>query len=73
MAAVRTDLRFKVACGLPVGHAGFDPSVLTYWRRRLAGSERPNRIFEAVKTVGGLGQLTARISDLRLSGGRYWV
>jgi IS5 family transposase len=51
MAAVRTDLRFKVACGLPVGHAGFDPSVLTYWRRRLAGSERPNRIFEAVKTV----------------------
>ncbi len=51
MAAVRTDLRWKVACGLPVGHAGFDASVLTYWRRRLAASDRPNRIFEAVKAV----------------------
>ncbi len=29
MAAVRTDLRWKVACGLPVGHVGFDPSTLT--------------------------------------------
>jgi IS5 family transposase len=51
MAAVRTDLRWKVACGLPVGHAGFDASTLTYWRRRLAASDRPNRIFEAVRTV----------------------
>jgi IS5 family transposase len=51
MAAVRTDLRWKVACGLPVGHAGFDASTLTYWRRRLAGSDRPNRIFDAVRTV----------------------
>ncbi len=47
MAAVRTDLRWQVACGLPVGHAGFDASVLTYLRRRLATSDRPNRIFEA--------------------------
>ena len=30
MAALPTDLRWKVACGLPVGHAGFDPSTLTY-------------------------------------------
>lgn len=51
MAAVRTDLRWKVACGLPIGHEGFHPSVLTYWRRRLAASARPERIFEAVKTV----------------------
>lgn len=51
MAAVRTDLRWKVACGLPVGHGGFDASTLTYWRRRLAGSDRPNRIFDAVRTV----------------------
>ncbi len=51
MAAVRTDLRWKVACGLPVGHGGFDPSVLTYWRRRLAGSARPDRIFDAVRAV----------------------
>jgi IS5 family transposase len=51
MAAVRTDLRWKVACGLPVGHAGFDASTLTYWRRRLAASDRPNRIFDAVRAV----------------------
>lgn len=51
MAAVRTDLRWKVACGLPIGHAGFDSSTLTYWRKRLAASPAPNRIFEAVKTV----------------------
>ena len=44
MAAVRTDLRWKVACGLPVGHGGFDASTLTYWRRRLAAYDRPDRI-----------------------------
>ena len=51
MAAVRTDLRWKVACGLPIGHAGYDPSTLTYWRKRLAASDSPNRIFDAVKAV----------------------
>jgi len=51
MAAVRTDLRWKVACGLPVGHVGFDASTLTYWRRRLLASDRPNRIFDAVRAV----------------------
>ena len=51
MAALRTDLRWKVACGLPIGHGGFDPSTLTYWRRRLAGSPAPNRISSC--RVGG--------------------
>jgi IS5 family transposase len=51
MAALRTDLRWKVACGLPIGHRGYDPSTLTYWRKRLAASAAPNRIFEAVKAV----------------------
>jgi IS5 family transposase len=51
MAALRTDLRWKVACGLPVGHAGYDASTLTYWRKRLAASSAPNRIFVAVKAV----------------------
>jgi IS5 family transposase len=51
MAALRTDLRWKVACGLAIGHGGYDSSVLTYWRRRLAASTRPDRIFEAVKEV----------------------
>jgi len=29
----------------------FHPSTLTYWRRRLAGSDAPNRIFDAVRAV----------------------
>jgi hypothetical protein len=51
VAAVRCDIRWKVACGLPLDHEGFHPSTLTYWRRRLAGSDRPNRIFDAVRAV----------------------
>ncbi len=51
LVALRTDLQWKVATGLPIGHAGFDPSTLTYWRRRLAGSNRPHRIADAVMTV----------------------
>jgi transposase len=49
--AVTFDLRWKAACGLPVAAGGFHPTTLTYWRRRLAASERPNRIFDAVKAV----------------------
>jgi Transposase domain (DUF772)/Transposase DDE domain len=49
--AVTFDLRWKAACGLPVTATGFHPTTLTYWRRRLAASDRPNRIFEVVKAV----------------------
>jgi len=49
--AVTFDLRWKAACGLPVTAAGFHPTTLTYWRRRLAASARPNRIFDAVRAV----------------------
>jgi hypothetical protein len=49
--AVRCDLRWKVACGLALDDAGFHPSTLVYWRRRLARSERPHRISDAVKAV----------------------
>ena len=49
--AVTFDLRWKAACGLAVTAPGFHPTVLTYWRRRLARSQRPNRIFDAVKSV----------------------
>jgi len=49
--ALRFDLRWKAACGLAVTDTGFDPSTLTYWRRRLAASTRPNRIFEVVAQV----------------------
>jgi IS5 family transposase len=49
--AVTFDLRWKAACGLPVTAAAFHPTVLTYWRRRLAASDRPQRIFDAVRDV----------------------
>jgi hypothetical protein len=49
--AARCDLRWKAACGFPLDHGGFDPSTLVYWRRRLARSDRPHRINEAVAAV----------------------
>jgi hypothetical protein len=51
--AARCDLRWKAACGFPLDHAGFDPSTLVYWRRRLAKSQRPHRISDAVRQVIG--------------------
>ena len=59
--AARCDLRWKVACGFPLDHGGFDPSTLVYWRRRIAKSDRPHRVNDAVKTViGQTGILTGR-------------
>lgn len=49
--ALTFDLRWKAACGYALDARGFDPSTLTYWRRRLAASERPQRIFEVVREV----------------------
>jgi Transposase DDE domain/Transposase domain (DUF772) len=51
MQALRCDIRWKVACGLPIDHEGFHPTTLTVWRNRLRVSDRPDRIFEAVRTV----------------------
>ena len=59
--AVTFDLRWKAACGLPVTAGAFHATTLTYWRRRLAASDRPNRIFEAVKAVvAATGALTGK-------------
>jgi IS5 family transposase len=49
--AVTFDLRWKAACGIAIDAGSFHPSVLTYWRRRLAASDRPHRIFEVVREV----------------------
>jgi IS5 family transposase len=65
--AVTFDLRWKTACGLAVSDGAFHATTLTYWRRRLAASDAPNRIFEAVKTVvaetGVLAGKTRRALD----------
>jgi hypothetical protein len=65
--AVMFDLRWKTACGMAVSAGAFHATTLTYWRRRLAASDRPNRIFEAVKAVmaqtGALAGRTRRALD----------
>ena len=49
--AVRFDVRWKVAIGAALDDPGFDPSTLVYWRRRIATSERPHRVNDAVRKV----------------------
>jgi hypothetical protein len=65
--ALRCDLRWKVACGLSLTDNGFHPTTWLYWRRRLAASKRPNRIFDVVREViaatGVLGGKTRRALD----------
>jgi IS5 family transposase len=59
--AVTFDLRWKAACGFALTQPAFHPSVLTYWRRRLAASDRPHRIFDAVtEVIAQSGALTGR-------------
>jgi hypothetical protein len=50
ISALRRDIAWKVACGLRLDE-GFHPTVLVYWRARLRASERPRRLFDAVRQV----------------------
>jgi IS5 family transposase len=59
--AVRFDVRWKAAIGAALDDAGFDPSSLVYWRYRIAKSQRPHRVNDAVKVVvAGTGVLRGR-------------
>ena len=64
---LRCDVRWKAAAGLGIDDEGFDASVLTLWRQRLRASERPERIFDAVREVaaecGALSKRTRRALD----------
>ena len=64
---LRCDVRWKAAAGLGIDDEGFDASVLTLWRQRLRASERPERIFDAVRGVaaecGALSKRTRRALD----------
>jgi IS5 family transposase len=51
ISALRRDIAWKVACGLRLDDEGFHPTVLVYWRNRIRASQRPRRIFEAVRQV----------------------
>ncbi len=58
---LRTNIAWKVATGMALDDAGFHPTVLTLWRNRLRASERPQRIFDAVRAVvDETGVLAAR-------------
>src|ERR1017187_7702767 len=45
------DIRWKVACGRSLLETSFDPTALVHWRKRIAKSERPDRVFDAVAEV----------------------
>ena len=45
------NIAWKVAAGLSLTDPGFHPTVLTLWRTRLRASDRPERIFAAVRAV----------------------
>jgi IS5 family transposase len=68
--ALKDRISWKVACGLALDDAGFDYSVLTYWRSRLRRSAHPERIFDAVREVvaatGVLAKRTRRALDSTL-------
>jgi DDE family transposase/transposase-like protein DUF772 len=49
--ALKSGIRWKVACGRSLTQMSFDPSTLVYWRRRIAASDRPDRVFDAVAEV----------------------
>ena len=53
LQSLATDLRWKVAAGLAITDPGFHPTVLTLWRNKLRNSDRPERIFDAVRDVIG--------------------
>src|SRR4051812_787850 len=65
--ALTFDLRWKAATGWPVDKPGFHPTVLTLWRRRLARSDRPERIFQAGREIvaasGAVSGKTRRVLD----------
>jgi len=46
------DLRWKVALHLPLDYPGFDPSSLTYFRRRLVENSRERYAFDRLVAVG---------------------
>ena len=48
---LRCDIRWKAAAGLSLTDGGFHPSVLSLWRAKLRLSDRPDRVFDAVREV----------------------
>ncbi len=49
--ALKFDIRWKVACGRSLRQMSFDPSTLVYWRKRIAASQCPDRVFDKIAEV----------------------
>ncbi len=64
---LETDIAWKAAAGLALTDEAFHPTVLVLWRNKLRASERPQRIFDAVRTVmkdsGVIANKTRRALD----------
>jgi IS5 family transposase len=65
--SLRRDIAWKAAAGLSLADEGFHPTVLTLWRNKLRSSDRPERIFDAVRAVidatGVIAAKTRRVLD----------
>ena len=50
-ARLQTDVAWKAAAGLALTDAAFHHTVLTLWRNKLRASDRPDRVFDAVRDL----------------------
>lgn len=48
---LETDITWKAAAGMSLADGAFDHSVLVLWRNKLRVSDRPQRIFDAVREL----------------------
>ena len=48
---LETDIAWKAAAGLALTDEAFHSTVLVLWRNKLRASDRPERIFDAVRAV----------------------
>ncbi len=64
---LETDIAWKAAAGLALTDEAFHPTVLVLWRNRLRTSDRPERIFDAIRAVitasGVIANKTRRALD----------
>jgi hypothetical protein len=51
--ALTVNIAWKAAAGLALSDEAFHPTVLTLWRNKLRASDRPQRIFDAVRAMVG--------------------
>jgi IS5 family transposase len=64
---LETDIAWKAAAGLALTDEAFHSTVLVLWRNKLRASDRPERIFDAVRAVisssGVIAGKTRRVLD----------